>query len=271
MTHAGSHRCWRRRQLRAQVEAIGLAAGDAVMVHAGLRAVGPILGGPDTLIGAILEVLGPAGTLLAYTDWNGDFHDLLDDEGRVPHEIRDDIAPFDPTASRAIRDNGTFAEFVRTFSGAVRSENPGASCAAVGGSAQWFVSDHALDYGYGERSPLAKLVEARGKVLMIGAPLDTLTLLHHAEHLANIPDKRVIRYETPLLWNGQKVWRMFEEFDTGHPVVAGLADDYFREIVASFLQQGHGKHGTIGAAPSILLPAPEIVRFAVEWLEARFR
>lgn len=271
MSHAGSDPAWTWRRLRTQLQAIGLAAGDAVMVHAGLRSVGPMLGGPDSLISAILDVLGPTGTLLAYTDWNGDFHDLLDEEGRVPEELRDAIAPFDPAAARSLRDNGAFPEFVRTYPGALRSENPGASCAAVGGSAQWFVAGHALDYGYGERSPFAKLVEARGKVLMIGAPLDTMTLLHHAEHLASIPNKRVIRYETPLLWNGQKVWRMFEEFDTSNPVVAGLADDYFREIVESFLKQGHGRRGTIGAASSVLVPAADVVRFAVRWLETRWR
>ena len=45
---------------------------------------------------------------------------------------------------------------------------------------------------------ISKLVEAGGKVAMIGAPWDTLTLLHHAEHLARLPGKRVRRYEVPL-------------------------------------------------------------------------
>jgi aminoglycoside 3-N-acetyltransferase len=59
-------------------------------------------------------------------------------------------------------------------------------------------ADHPLDYGYGEAWPLAKLVAARGKVLMVGAPPDTMTLLHHAEHLARIPGKRIRRYEVPF-------------------------------------------------------------------------
>jgi aminoglycoside 3-N-acetyltransferase len=41
-------------------------------------------------------------------------------------------------------------------------------------------------------------VAARGKVLMVGAPPDTMTLLHHAEHLARIPGKRIRRYEVPF-------------------------------------------------------------------------
>jgi aminoglycoside 3-N-acetyltransferase len=128
-------------------------------------------------------------------------------------------------------------------------------------------ADHPLDYGYGEGSPLAKLIEARGKVLMVGAPLDTMTLLHHAEHLARIPGKRTIRYELPLLVDGALEWRMTEEFDTSAPVVDGLADDYFATIVREFLTTGAGAEGPIGAALGVLVDAAAITAFAVAWLE----
>ncbi|MGF6229396.1 aminoglycoside 3-N-acetyltransferase [Inquilinus ginsengisoli] len=258
-----------RRALAAQLRQIGLGAGDSVMVHAALRSAGRILGGPDALIDALHDVLGPGGTILVYTDWSDDYHDLLDDDGTVPAEIRDDIPPFDPAASRARRANGAIAELVRTRPGARRSANPGASFAAVGGRADWFTADHALDYGYGERSPFAKLVQARGKVLMLGAPLDAMSLLHHAEHLARIPGKRVVRYETPILVAGRKVWRRIEEFDTSDPVVDGLPEGYFGTVVEDFLAAGGGIRGSIGDAPSVLVPAAEMTDFAVRWLEDR--
>ena len=237
------------------------------MVHAGLRSAGPMLGGPDSLIGAILDTVGPAGTLLVYTDWNGDYHDLLDGGGRLPADWRNDVAPFEAASSRAIRDNGALAELVRTWPRALRSGNPGASCAAVGAKAAWLTADHALDYGYGEGSPFAKLVEARGKVLMIGAPLDTMTLLHHAEHKADVPGKRVIRYEVPFVVGGRTVWRMCEEFDTSRPVLDGLREDYFATLVGEFLATGQGTQGVVGKAESVLVPAAEIVAFAVSWIE----
>jgi aminoglycoside 3-N-acetyltransferase len=257
-----------RRQLAAELGALGLAAGDAVMAHAGLRSVGPMLGGPDSLIDAILDATAPGGTLLVYTDWNDDFHELAGEDGSVPAEIRDDVRPFDPSSSRAIRDHGAFPELVRTRPGARRSGNPGASCAAIGARAEWLTSEHALDYGYGAQSPFARLVEARGKVLMIGAPLDTMTILHHAEHKADIPGKRVIRFEVPLARDGRMEWRTCEEFDTSRPVVDGLADDYFADVVEEFLAAGGG--GRIGSAVSVLVPAAEIVDHAVQWLERRF-
>ncbi|WP_263416241.1 aminoglycoside 3-N-acetyltransferase [Terriglobus albidus] len=261
---------WTRQLLRSHLQAIGLTAGDAVMVHAALRSAGLMINGPDTLIEAILDVVGPDGTLLSYVGWNPLYEDAADSHGRVPEELKADIPPFDPERSRASRDHGAFAEFVRTTPGALRSGNSGASFAAIGGKAAWFTANHPLQYGYGAESPFARLVETKGKVLMIGAPFDTMSILHHAEHLAQIPGKRVRRIEVPLLINDKTEWRMVEEFDTTDPVVEGLDENYFATIVEEFLAKGHGTAGKIGSAFSILVPATDIVAFAVQWLEQRF-
>jgi aminoglycoside 3-N-acetyltransferase len=251
-----------RRTLAADLTAIGLAEGDAVLVHAALRQVGPVLGGPDAIIDALGDVVGPQGTILAYTDWQ------LEDEVRDNLASREDIPAFDPLRSRASRDYGAFPELLRTVPGARRSANPGASMAALGGRADWFTTGHAMDYGYGPDSPLGRLVEARGTVLMLGAPLDTMTLLHHAEHLARIPGKRIKRFEAPIVVDGRTVWRRFEEFDTSDPP-DGLADDYFATIVEAYLDSGRGRRGLIAQAPSVLVDAAGIVPFAVAWIEER--
>jgi aminoglycoside 3-N-acetyltransferase len=223
-----------------------------------------VIGGADSILGALRDVAGPTGTILAYTDWQGQ------DEIEAYPTHRGDMLPFDPLASRATRDNGFWPELLRTTPGAMRSGNPGASMAAIGGRAAWFTADHALDYGYGPQSPLGKLVEAEGKVLMLGASLDTMTLLHHAEHLADVPNKRIKRYEAPMLVDGKVVWRAFEEFDTSHSP-NGLPDDYFVTIVGDFLATGRGRRGRIGGAASVLVEAAEIVPFAVAWIEAKLR
>lgn len=253
---------WTRDRLVEQLDDLGLRRGDAVLAHSALRKIGPILGGPDTLIDAIRAVIGPEGTVLGYCDWQGQ------DDIEAHPDLRADIPPFDPKRSRSIRDNGAFPELLRTTPGALRSGNPGASCAALGGKAEWFTADHALDYGYGPQSPLGKLVEAGGKTMLIGAPLDTMTLLHHAEHVADFPNKRLLRYEAPILVDGKTVWRHFEEFDTGDPP-HGLPESYFATIVEAFLATGQGKRGNIGAAPSVLVEAAPIVAFGVAWLEDR--
>lgn len=269
MRAGGQSRFWTTGEIAAQLTALGIGSGDTVLLHAALKSVGPMIDGPDTLIRAILEAVGETGTLMAYTDWGAPFETLRDAAGRVPDQWRDSIAPFDPATSRANRDNGAVVEFVRTFPGARRSANP-ASFAAIGARAGWLTAEHPLDYGYGPGSPLARLVEAGGKVLMAGAPLDTMTLLHHAEHLADIPGKRVIRFDAPILRNNATEWLRIEEFNTGIPVVAGLPDDYFATVVEEYLATGAGARGPVGDAPSVLVDAEGITAFAVDWLEARF-
>lgn len=259
-----------RAALAADLTGLGVAPGDALMVHAAISKVGRLLDGPDTIIAALSDAVGPEGTVLAYADWGARYEELVDEEGRVPQEWREHIPPFDPQRSRAIRDNGALPEFLRTTPGALRSGNPGASVVALGAKATWFTADHPLEYGYGENSPFARLIEAGGKVLLLGAPLDTLTLLHHAEHLADIPGKRIRRIEVPLATPTGTQWRMIEEFDTGDPIVEGLADDYFAEIVTEFLAGRQGRQGLVGAAPSVLFDAAAITGFGVSWLESRF-
>lgn len=258
-----------RSSLRNDLTRIGLEAGDTVMVHAAMSKVGPMLNGPDALSTALLDVIGSEGTMLVYTSWDSVHDDLLDDDGRVLAQWRDHVPGFDPLASRAVRMNGIIAEFVRTMPGARRSGNPGASVAAIGKLADWITSDHPQDYGFGEGSPLAKLVEANGRILMVGAPWDTMTLIHHADHLADLPGKRVLRYEVPFAARAETAWCVMEEFDTTEPVVEGLPENYIEQIVTAHVASGGGREGMIGLAPSLLVDARPMLAFAIEWLETR--
>ncbi|MDQ7251551.1 aminoglycoside 3-N-acetyltransferase [Dongia sedimenti] len=254
-------------QLTADLARLGVAPGDLVMVHAACNRVGPVLGGPDAIIAALREAMGAAGTLMAYLDWEADWENLVDAQGRTLPEWRPHVLPFDPARTRAARQNGVLPEFLRTTPGALRSGNPGASVTALGAKAEWLTADHPLDYGYGPGTPLARLVEARGKVLMLGAPRDTMTLLHHAEHLAMLPDKRIIRVEVPFATPTGTAWRWIEEFDTSHPCVAGLPEDFIDRIVTDYLATGAGRQGRVGLAQSVLVEAADILPFAVAWME----
>ena len=257
-----------RASLREDLRHIGLRAGDTVMLHAAMSKVGPLLNGPDALSNAILDVVGTEGTLLVYTSWDSVHDDLLDEDGRVLPEWREHVPGFDQQTSRAVRMNGVIAEFVRTMPGARRSANPGASVAAVGKLADWITAGHRLDYGFGEDTPLSKLVDVGGRVLMVGAPWDTMTMVHHADHLADIADKRRIRIEVPFASPDGTQWRFMEEFETGDPVHETLPENYIEQIVTAYVENGGGSQGAIGAAPSLLVDARPMLAFAVQWLEA---
>lgn len=246
-------------QLLRNLQELGVRQGDLLMVHAGIRSVGPIIGGVNVLIQALFEAIGPDGTIAAYVDFEP-FFEEDDDPASIP--------VFDKRIAPAARDHGVLHETLRNWPGAIRSDHPDAGVVAIGPMADWITADHPFPYGYGEGSPLEKIVQANGRVLMIGAPLDTITLLHLAEHKANLPGKRIRRYRRRMPGPSGPVWIDFEEFDTADPVCDYLPFDCFEQIARAHLAAGYGRRGHVGDANSYLFEAPELVRFGIGWLEA---
>jgi hypothetical protein len=107
-----------RRELADGFRALGVAAGDTVMLHASVRSVGAVAGGPDQIHLALKDALSSEGTLImyascpAYTDEVGRGH-LTQDQER---ELLEKLPAFDPFTARAQRENGTLVEFLRTYS-----------------------------------------------------------------------------------------------------------------------------------------------------------
>jgi len=261
-----------RQDLVHGLEGAGLRPGDLVMVHSSMRSVGPILGGPNEMIEALLEAVGDIGTVVMYVDWeDGAQGYTRTDREAAPSPAQLDAWPaFDRQKARADRSYGILPEFLRTWPGTVRSGNPGASVAALGARADWIAAHHPLDYGYGPGSPLAKLVQAQGRVLLLGSPLENVTLLHFAEHMARLPDKRVIRYREKLVRNGKAEWVEIEEFDTGRPVVKAAPEDHFDRLMRAYLERGEVSTGMVGGAPTYLFEAEPLHSFAVGWLEQNY-
>lgn len=261
-----------RRQLVDGLFDLGLAPNDVVMLHASVRAVGPLLGGPDTIIHALLDVLGPGGTVMMYTDWeHAAQHFMKYAAGAaLTPDLLDAFPPFDPRTSRARRAYGVLPEFLRTWPNSYRSGNPDASVTALGSAAAWLCRDHPLHYGYGPGSPFAKLVEASGNVLLLGSPLTNVTLLHYAEHMAQLANKRTIHYQEPILVNGTKHWVTIEEFDTDNPIVAEAWDGYFGDVVPDYLRTGKGRSAKVGHAQAYVFDAADLYSYAVAWMEQRW-
>jgi aminoglycoside 3-N-acetyltransferase len=259
-----------RSRLVKDLTTLGVTSGDAVMLHASVKAVGWIVGGPDVVIQALLDALGPGGTLMMYVGWEDSPYDLKSWPKDVQQAYLEECPPFDPARSRAYKRWSILTEYLRTWPEACRSNHPDASFAAVGARARWLTEDHPLQYGYGTGSPLAKLCEAKGKVLLLGAPLGALTILHYAEHMAKVPNKLVVHYRMPMLRKGQRAWVDIEEFDTCGGVLPN-AERYFETIPREYLASGKGCTGRVGGAQSYLFDAADLVRFAVQWLETKYR
>ncbi len=256
-------------RLIADLQRLGLAPGQTVMLHASVKRVGWVVGGPEIVLEALLEVLTGAGTLMMLAGWEDDPYHLPEWPEEKQQAYLAECPAFDPARSRADwRTMSILAEYLRTWPGSCRSRHP-FSYVAVGRHAAWLTRDHPLPYGNGPGSPLAKLCALDGLVLQLGAPLHTLTLLHHAEHLANVPDKWIARYRMPMRVDGERVWMDFEEYDTSLGIV-DWPDDYFETIVQAYLDAGHARTGLVGAAESRLFHAPHLRDFGIAWMEEHF-
>jgi aminoglycoside 3-N-acetyltransferase len=258
-----------RSQLAGDLRKLGLSTGQTVMLHASVKAVGWVVGGPDIVIQSLLDVLGPTGTLMMLVSWEDSPYKLAEWPEDWQRAYLEECPPFDPATSRAYRKWSILTEYLRTWPGAFRSNHPDASFAAVGALARWITENHPLQYGFGPGSPLAKLCEAKGKVLLLGAPFGSITLLHYAEHICRVPNKRIVHYKMPVFCDGRKVWVEVEEFDTCGGILPN-AEEYFQTIPREYIASGKGASGKVGNAQSYLFDADDLVKFAIQWLERKY-
>jgi aminoglycoside 3-N-acetyltransferase len=263
-----------RSRLVADLRRLGLRAHGVTMVHTRMSAIGWVVGGSETVVRALLDVLGPEGTLTAYASWEEHTYRLAERTPSQRDAYQEEPPVFDLATSEAVREHGRIPERVRTWPGAERSAHPEASVVAVGSRARWLTDPHPDEDAYGSDSPFARLVEAGGQVLLLGAPLETITLLHHAEAIAEVPRKRLVTYRVAMAEDDRAVERTFTDIDTSagaFPYEAlGLDDDPFAVIARDALEAGIGVRGLVGSAESHLFPAPELTSFAVSWIEERF-
>jgi aminoglycoside 3-N-acetyltransferase len=257
--------------LRRGLDTLGLAPGGPIMVHASLRALGWLAGGVDALI----AVLAERGTLTAQVGWEDNRWHMY--SGRLPHAwtraYLDGTPAFDPQVSQAAQYEGRFAERLRTWPGACRSAHPHVGIAAVGTDAEWLTAEHPLDGGFGPRSPYARIARAGGRVLLLGAPLTTITILHRAEAIARVPHKRRISYRVPMAIEGTRRWMRIDDLDLHqgslpYERIKGLQGVHpFARIAAEALAAGIGARAPIGSAECHAFPAAPLVQFAVDWME----
>jgi aminoglycoside 3-N-acetyltransferase len=153
--------------LVAQLRELGVREGGVLLVHTSFRAVRPVAGGPLGLIGALREAVGPGGTLVMPTMTDGE-------------------AIFDP-ATTPTRDMGITAEVFWRQSGVLRSSHPGGSFAAEGPRAEELCAPQPLSPPHGPDSPVGRVHDLGGQVLLLGVTHSENTTLHLAETLARVP------------------------------------------------------------------------------------
>lgn len=256
---------WTRRELTDHLSALGISTGDVVMVHASLRAIGEVAGGPDEVHLAIKDAVGPGGTMLMYAGCPA----YVDEVGRgnlTPEqeaEVLEKLPAFDPYTARSARDNGALVEMFRTAPGSRVNAHP-ARFVVWGKQADYLLSHQPWDFAFGRGSLLERFVELSGKILLLGSDHDNVTFLHYAEHVGDFPDKRIARFRVPTLEHGRKVWKEMAEVDTsGGGAHANWPDALFATIVDEFLYSTSNLGGRVGGAESYVVDARQLLELAI--------
>lgn len=255
-----------REDIVKALRALGVAEGQTVMVHTSLGRLGYVCGGAQSVIEALIEVVGLEGTLMMPTQsWKN-----LDPEtgvhGDVAREdwqiIRDHWPAYDKRLTPT-NTMGAVAEMFRSWPGALRSDHPARSVAAWGRHAAYLTEGHDLSNIFGAGSPVDKLYALDGHVLLIGVGYDKNTSLHLADARANYPGKHNVTEHSAIMEGGRRVWKAYETL-----YVDG---EDFERIGAAFEQAHPVRRGTLGGAALRFMPQRALVDFAVQWIEQNRR
>jgi aminoglycoside 3-N-acetyltransferase len=251
-----------RRSLAADLRQLGLGPGTVVLAHSSLSSLGWVCGGSVAVVQALMDALTESGTLVMPTH-SADYSDPGKWENPPVlkswlESIRQNMPTFDPQTTPT-QGMGRIPETLRVWPGALRSAHPAYSFAAFGRHASFVTGDHSLDYPLGESSPLARIYDLDGQVLLLGVGHESNTSFHLAEYRA--PAARQSEDGAPILENGQRVWKTYNDIE--------LDEEVFGEIGADFEKAVGVRSSEVGSAQAKLFSQRRAVDFAREWLTRR--
>lgn len=247
------------RSLVADLRALGVPFGGLVLTHSSLSALGWVAGGAEAVVEALLAVLGPEGTLVVPSFSTGRTDPARWQHPPVPESwwpvIRAESPAYDPRTATTRR-MGAIVDCVLRWPGVRRSAHPHCSFAAIGPLAQRVLDPHPLPFSIGEQSPLARIYDLDGHVLLLGVGHGNNTSLHLAEHRATFAGKATYEEGAAVLVGGVRQWVTFEEDVT--------EDGDFPEVGAAFEASGADvRVGQVGAGTARLMRQRELVDFGV--------
>ena len=224
-------------EVTAQLRTLGVEEGDVLLVHTSFRAIRPVEGGPAGLIAALREALGPQGTLVM-PSWTGN-----------------DEEPFDPEITPAAPDLGVVADTFWRLPAVLRSHHCFAM-AAWGPEARLITSDPLCFPIHGPQSPVGRVHDLDGKVLLLGVDHDANTVLHLAEILGDVPYR--VRKHITVLKDGHAT--RIDYLENDHCCQRfNLANEWLRA-------RGLQSEGAVGHAHARLARARDIVAVTLEHL-----
>lgn len=248
--------------LKSDFKALGVKSGAIIIVHGSLSEIGWTVGGPVSVIKALMQVLTPEGTLVMPT-FSGENTDPSHWENPpVPKSwwkiIRNEMPAFHPEITPT-RGMGVIVETFRKWPKVIRSSHPVSSFAAWGKYSKFITKDHELTVDLGEDSPLARIYDLDGKVLLVGVSHANNTSLHLAEYRSVYSGKQYYPNGTAMLINNKRKWKVWEELNHN--------SDDFKQLGIDFESIINYVPGKVGLTKSRLISQRNIIDFAVEWFK----
>lgn len=262
MTETKESKAVTKDDLINQFKTCGITEGQTIIVHTSLSKLGFVVGGPETLIQSLLEIVGEEGTLMMPSQTWKNLDPSTGVHWEVPVEwwpiIREHWPAYDKEITPAIG-MGVVAEMFRKWPGSKRSDHPARSIAAVGKHAEYLTKDHDLSNIFDNGSPLDKLYQLNGYVLLIGVGHDKNTSLHLAETRAGYPGKKFVHESSAIMANGTRKWVTYE--------TQAVDDRDFVRLGAEYERQMNIKIHKVGNAEVRLLEQRPLVDWAAAWME----
>ena len=246
-----------------ELAAAGLAAGQTVLVHSSMKRIGGwIAGGAETVVLALLRVLGDTGTLMMPTHTIDNSEPSLWQNPPVPEtwwpRIRAEYPAYRPAFSRT-QQMGILPETLRTHPDALRSSHPAGSFAAIGKHATDLTRRHDLASMFGENTPLSALYELDGAVFLPGVGHANNTSLHLSEARATYPDKQTVQQGSAMLVDGERQWVTYDTIDWDNIDFVQAGEAY------EAAYPHHVQRGIVGDAHTQWMKQRSLVDFVTEW------
>jgi len=248
--------------LKRDFKTLGVEHGSIIILHSSLSKIGWTVGGPVSVIKALMQVLTSEGTIVMPTFTSDNSDPSRWENPPVPkswwNTIRKEMPAFKPkiTPTRVM---GVIAETFRNWSNVLRSNHPISSSAAWGKYAKFITENHKLTADLGEDSPISRLYDLDGQILLVGVTHENNSSLHLAEYRSDFPGKKFISNGCAMTVNNQRQWVEWEGLDHN--------SDDFKQLGKDFESKINYRLGKIGLAEARLISLRAIVDFGIDWLK----
>jgi len=227
---------------------LGLRTGDVVMVHSSYDRFEGFRGTPTDVLRILCEAVGPTGAILMPTipfsgssqDWAAQKKIL--DVNRTPSYM------------------GLLSELFRRQPGVVRSAHPTHPVAVWGSRSEEIIKDNYLaKTPCGAGTPFGRLLELRGKILLLGATTDSMTYYHFVEE--------VLEPKMPFSPFSKEIFTLQTRDRDGRILTSELRlmDRHYsrkrnmKPLTPVLKQNGHWREGRAGRLTAILLDAQDVM------------